>query len=592
MATLYLRPTSDIYSTHPRYPAESTNVYTLINEEVSDGSATYIDLSPSTTDKRETYSSSFAFAGVDFPLKEFEITDIYIQGRASKGSYMTEGLITFSVKSNGIDSVSDVLTISSTITDRSFDRNGEFLNMINEYIHTNGKLPDITITITTHIEESKNSTIYLTQLYLAIKYNACVARKVRGLIGSYWTKKANRVYKKANGIWTEVTDGISQVGNRLYKKGHHHVPIGYIAPTCTKTGLTEGNKCAICGEVFEEREEIPAKGHNPHDISAVEPTCGKVGYTAGTFCYSCLQYLSGHEEIPATGEHTPEDVAAVEPTCSTVGYTAGTKCSVCGEYLSGHEEIPATGEHTWVSAEDGIAATDVDTGLISREKCSVCGTYRDSNYVAIPITGTHTHNYELVEAKAATCIAEGYLSYYKCSGCGAVQDDIEILPIDPNNHAEIVIDAAVNPSRTETGLTEGKHCAACGKVIVAQEVAPVVTSGWLVHGYAVNDDNDGAIGDAYFEEDWGYVIINGVKYLNQFSNVNVKEGDIVQVHVNAQYATHEDECWVELNGVEVQSGSGTYNLTVTGDTTIVIARREEKSDWRIGKVWRARITMG
>ena len=40
-----------------------------------------------------------------------------------------------------------------------------------------------------------------------------------------------------------------------------------------------------------------------------------------------------------------------------------------------------------------------------------------------------------------------------------------------DGHAE-VIDEAVEATCTESGLTEGKHCSACGKILVAQEVIP------------------------------------------------------------------------------------------------------------------------
>lgn len=42
-----------------------------------------------------------------------------------------------------------------------------------------------------------------------------------------------------------------------------------------------------------------------------------------------------------------------------------------------------------------------------------------------------------------------------------------------------VIDAAVAPTCTETGLTEGKHCSECGKVIVAQEVVDALGHAWV-----------------------------------------------------------------------------------------------------------------
>ena len=42
----------------------------------------------------------------------------------------------------------------------------------------------------------------------------------------------------------------------------------------------------------------------------------------------------------------------------------------------------------------------------------------------------------------------------------------------PNCHAALVIDAAVPPTYTATGLTEGLHCSVCGEVIKTQEILP------------------------------------------------------------------------------------------------------------------------
>ena len=39
-------------------------------------------------------------------------------------------------------------------------------------------------------------------------------------------------------------------------------------------------------------------------------------------------------------------------------------------------------------------------------------------------------------------------------------------------HEDVVVDPAVAPTCTETGLTEGRHCAKCGAVIAAQETIP------------------------------------------------------------------------------------------------------------------------
>ena len=108
--------------------------------------------------------------------------------------------------------------------------------------------------------------------------------------------------------------------------------------------------------------------------------------------------------------------------------------------------------------------------------CSKCGYQTGGE--TIP---AGEHDYQLSEelSTAATCVAKGE-NVYVCSVCGDTMT--EETEIDPNNHANVVTDAAVAATCTATGLTEGSHCEACSTVIVEQEEIPA-----LGHDYQITE---------------------------------------------------------------------------------------------------------
>ena len=282
-----------------------------------------------------------------------------------------------------------------------------------------------------------------------------------------------------------------------------------IPATCETAGSYDSVVyCAVCDyEISREAVVTDALGHNiVIDTGNIrfktEPTCTDSGIMI-QYCYRCEKDIDvtvapyGHKEVAM------EDVAS---TCTVNGSIGGTECSVCGITLVEPEVAPLA-EHTRV---EGVyeAPTCTDNGYKGRVVCEVCGVTLEEGEI-IPAA----HKFELVAEVAPSCEGAGSKTY-KCTECGETKTEtvdalghdypenwtvilpatctergsqIKICGVCNNINSEIipafghtkVIDAAVAPTCTETGLTEGFHCSVCNTVFVKQETVDALGHTWI-----------------------------------------------------------------------------------------------------------------
>ena len=194
-------------------------------------------------------------------------------------------------------------------------------------------------------------------------------------------------------------------------------PVDAVPPTCTATGLTAGEKCAICGEFTVPQTEVAAAGHKPGEEqreNAVAPTCTADGkYDSVYYCTVCGEMTSETKDVvdPKLG-HAEVAHAGQAATCTDKGWKDYVTCSRC-DYTT-YEEIAALG-HSFTAATCNTAKT-----------CTVCGATEgtpDANNHKY-VKGTEGAN---ITYTCSVCTHVTVLeTYYNLTGSAAKDIDLKM----------------------------------------------------------------------------------------------------------------------------------------------------------------------
>ena len=265
-------------------------------------------------------------------------------------------------------------------------------------------------------------------------------------------------------IWmTVVLTLVAVLVFALTKPQHiHEIAIDVaVAPTCTKTGLTEGKHCSVCGEVLLKQETVAAKGHEIVIDAYVVPTCTKTGLTEGKHCSVCGEVLLKQETVAAKGHEIVID-AYVAPTCTKTGLAEGKHCSVCGEVLLEQKIIAAKG-HDMVNGVCRICGYNENklSYTLNSDKKSYCvsgiGTFKGTDliipsvYDNMPVTSIGNYAFYGCSQLKSIMLPYGVKSigmetFYDCTSLISVTIPDSVTSIDGGAFYNCPIETATIPA--------------------------------------------------------------------------------------------------------------------------------------------------
>lgn len=310
-----------------------------------------------------------------------------------------------------------------------------------------------------------------------------------------------------------------------------HKKVDAVPPaSCTATGTSEYIDCdSYCG--YKTTPETIYGEHDYETIEKCDATCSEYGWTltykqckncglvrnenvepAQEFTGSVANEFLNAVRIPKNAdahkfvEYKQKDATCIEDGCKET-FEICEECYLIvkkenGEIHTGDEAtefffdvVIPKGDHTYHFVEKH-AATCTSTGAKSNYwLCTVCsGKFVTDEKIEISMHEFSkniylpklAHQLTAVPAIAADCENDGNIAYWVCgrAECGRYYSDeaattelgVQDVVIPKTGHTEEIIPGKA-ATETETGLTEGKKCTVCNKILVAQEEIPVIDAG-------------------------------------------------------------------------------------------------------------------
>ena len=236
--------------------------------------------------------------------------------------------------------------------------------------------------------------------------------KTESGFGPHWGFMTNRFELKGGYAKTSFFSGLGISAGCI----HDIIKDAAVAPTCTKSGLTEGSHCSICKKIFKSQATVRAKGHNWGSWTTVK----KATTTQEGLERRVCKNDSSHYETRKIEKLQPSKTAQnvkVKISASRIAVGKKAVITVTGNKgkISFKSSVPASAS---VSSAGEVTAKKIGTVKITVSAAATAKYLAASKTVTVKVVPAATKNVTSVNTAAGVRLswkkvtgATGYIVY-------------------------------------------------------------------------------------------------------------------------------------------------------------------------------------